>query len=79
LTKRSGAVVIDFNGDCSEQLVIGPSGVSRFKICMFELGSGSLRPEEQNRIQVALETEAGRLSALAAQFGVHGLDSVENP
>jgi len=45
------------------------SGVSRFKICTFELGSGSLSSEDQQRIRTALQTEAARLRAAAASFG----------
>jgi hypothetical protein len=44
------------------------SGVSRFKICTFELGSGSLRPDEQDRIRRALRGEADRLRSIPAQI-----------
>jgi hypothetical protein len=44
------------------------SGVSRFKICVFELGSGSLTPEELIRIESAFESEAARLRAVGASF-----------
>lgn len=37
------------------------SCVSRFKICTYELGSGSLTPDEQSRIRKALQLEAERL------------------
>ena len=37
------------------------SGVSRFKICTYELGDGTLGPDELNRIHEALQTEAKRL------------------
>jgi predicted transcriptional regulator len=40
------------------------SGVSRFKICTFELGGGSLSPQECERIRTALETEARRIRAI---------------
>jgi len=40
------------------------SGVSRFKICTFELGGGSLSPQECQRIRTALETEAGRIRSI---------------
>jgi len=33
------------------------SGVSRFKICAYELGSGSLSLAQQRRIRAALEAE----------------------
>jgi predicted transcriptional regulator len=54
------------------------SGVSRFKICTFELGSGSLSFEDQQRIRVALETEAARLRSVAAAVSFDGADSTES-
>ena len=42
--------------------------VSRFKICMFELGGGSLTPEEQLRIKQALGTETARLRAVSVDI-----------
>jgi predicted transcriptional regulator len=36
------------------------SGVARFKICTFELGSRSLSSEEQRRIELALEPAPAR-------------------
>ena len=42
------------------------SGVSRFKICMFELGGGSLSPEECQRIKSALEAEAARIRSVTS-------------
>lgn len=42
------------------------SGVSRFKICMFELGGGSLSPVECQRIKSALEAEAARIRSVAS-------------
>lgn len=44
------------------------SSVSRFKICTFELGSGSLSEDEQERIQKALHAEADRLRSLPTQI-----------
>jgi predicted transcriptional regulator len=44
------------------------SGVSRFKICLFELGDGPLAAEEQDRIRVALQVERNRLRDLAANI-----------
>lgn len=41
------------------------SGVSRFKICIYELGEGSLTLNEQNRIKLALQSESERLRNLA--------------
>jgi hypothetical protein len=37
------------------------SGVSRFKICSYELGDSSLTADEQNRIREALRAEGERL------------------
>jgi len=47
------------------------SGVSRFKICTYELGNGSLTADEQRRIREALQAEAIRLRDVAvyADFG----------
>jgi predicted transcriptional regulator len=44
------------------------SNVSRFKICMSELGSCSLSSEEQQRVREALQGEAERLRRTAAQI-----------
>ena len=43
------------------------SGVSRFKICVFELGDASLTVDEQRRVGRALQAEAQRLRHAAAQ------------
>jgi predicted transcriptional regulator len=53
------------------------SGVSRFKICTFELGSGSLSSEDQLRIRTGLEAEADRLRSAAAQVNLHEIDPME--
>jgi predicted transcriptional regulator len=44
------------------------SGVSRFKICLFELGDGELNEEEQRQIREALLTEAERLRNISIQI-----------
>ena len=44
------------------------SGVSRFKICTYELGDGALEPDEQDRIREALETEAARLRNISVEI-----------
>jgi predicted transcriptional regulator len=44
------------------------SGVSRFKICLFELGDGALTAEEESAIYEALRTEAERIRKVAIQF-----------
>jgi len=44
------------------------SGVSRFKICSYELGDGALRPDEQLRLQEALFAEAERLRNISLQI-----------
>lgn len=50
------------------------SGVSRFKICTYELGDSDLTAAEQNKIQAALRAEAERLRNLTAEidFSVAG-------
>jgi transcriptional regulator with XRE-family HTH domain len=53
------------------------SGVARFKICTFELGSGSLSPDDKRRIKLALEAEASRLRLVAAQLGLNEVDFTE--
>jgi predicted transcriptional regulator len=40
------------------------SGVSRFKICLFEIGDGQLSVDEENRIRGALNAEIDRLRNL---------------
>lgn len=42
------------------------AGVSRFKICTYELGGGCLTSEEQDRICQALRAEVIRLRSLPA-------------
>jgi predicted transcriptional regulator len=44
------------------------SGVSRFKICLFELGDGTLTADEQIRIREALQAEAERLREISTHF-----------
>jgi transcriptional regulator with XRE-family HTH domain len=48
------------------------SGVSRFKICAYELNGGSLNADDLNRIFEALHAEAERLRnvSIPNQFGV---------
>jgi predicted transcriptional regulator len=46
------------------------SGVSRFKICTFELGDRSLTGEEQSRIREALQNEAERFRKLPDAIGL---------
>ena len=46
------------------------SGVSRFKICTYELGDGSLTAEEHSRIQLVLQREAEGLRSLATSIQV---------
>ena len=43
------------------------SGVSRFKICTFELGDSKLTAQEQKLVCAALVAEADRLRNLPAQ------------
>jgi predicted transcriptional regulator len=42
--------------------------VSRFKICVYELGSGKLSEEEHAKVNRALNAEAKRLRTLAGTF-----------
>jgi hypothetical protein len=44
------------------------SGVSRFKICTYELGDGSLTTNEQVRIREALDAEAERLRNISTSL-----------
>lgn len=44
------------------------SGVSRFKICTFELGSGSLSQDEHERIGKVLRAEVDRLRNISTQI-----------
>jgi predicted transcriptional regulator len=50
------------------------SAVSRFKICMFELGSGRLTSDEQLRIKKAFGTESARLRSVAVDIDFHEID-----
>jgi len=45
------------------------SGVSRFKICAYELGDGEMSPDEQSRIRESLHGEAERLRNISIDFG----------
>ena len=51
------------------------SGVSRFKVCLFELGDGSLKPEEQQSISAALRAETDRLRSLPSDVEFDQPDS----
>jgi len=42
------------------------SGVSRFKICTFELGDTALGPDDVEKIRRALHAEAERLQSVSA-------------
>jgi predicted transcriptional regulator len=44
------------------------SGVSRFKICTYELGSGSLSLAQQSCVREALQIEAQRLRKISLQI-----------
>lgn len=48
------------------------AGVSRFKICLFEMGDGELSEAEEQKIDQALEAEAARLRNIAVQFEASG-------
>jgi hypothetical protein len=55
------------------------SGISRFKICLYELGDGSLSVEEQDCIRRALQAETNRLRSLPAnvEFGAGNVPTSE--
>jgi predicted transcriptional regulator len=44
------------------------SGVSRFKICLFELGDSALSGDDQERIRRALQAEAERVRNISVQI-----------
>ena len=44
------------------------SGVSRFKICLYELGDGSLTQDELGQIREALHSEVERLRGISAKM-----------
>jgi hypothetical protein len=44
----------------SQRRLTRPVGVSRFKICTYELGGGGVAPNEQSRIRGVLRAEAER-------------------
>lgn len=46
------------------------SGVSRFKICTYELGGGTLTTDEQRRIREILHAEAERLRKISGDLGL---------
>jgi|ERR1035437_3679423 transcriptional regulator with XRE-family HTH domain len=51
------------------------SRVSRFRLCMYELGDGSLTPAEQARIEEALRAEAARFQRVLADLELDQLRS----
>ena len=55
------------------------SGVSRFKICTYELGDGALTPEQSSRIREALQAEAERLRKIPVRFDFDRPDTNESP
>lgn len=54
------------------------SGVSRFKICMFELGGGALSPQECQRIKAAFEAEAARIRSVAINMDLREFEFRED-
>jgi predicted transcriptional regulator len=55
------------------------ANVSRFKICLFELGDGKLTTEEQDRIRTALRAEARRLRSLQDRLNLDSEDLAPSP
>lgn len=51
------------------------AGVSRFKICLFEIGDGDLTAAEQGRIRDALQAEAERFRNIAIQLDFGRLET----
>jgi predicted transcriptional regulator len=52
------------------------SGVSRFKICTYELGGGPLTAEEQGRVREAILNEANRLRSLPLSIDLGAQEEV---
>lgn len=72
-TLRAGRIALGV----SQSKLARLSGVSRFKICTFELGSASLTKDENRRITGALNDEAARLCLAAAQVTLTKLEPTE--
>ena len=53
------------------------SGVSRFKICTYELGGGSLSQDERQRLYTALLAEADRLRSLPGSLELTAPEEVQ--
>jgi predicted transcriptional regulator len=53
------------------------SGVSRLKICTYELGGESLTPEEHGRVREALLNETNRLCNLPTAIGLGAQGEVQ--
>jgi hypothetical protein len=49
------------------------SNVSRFKICLFELGDGALSAAEQRRVSEALRAELDRLQNISIHLDIDWL------
>ena len=54
----------------SQSRLAALSGVSRFKICLYERGDVPLTPDELERLRVALQVEADRQRAELAEFAI---------
>ena len=55
------------------------SGVPRHKICTFELGDGTLDPDQEVRLRNAVQTETNRLRNLAVEIDFVELISAAEP
>jgi predicted transcriptional regulator len=51
------------------------SGVSRFKICLFELGDGQLSLDDQVHIRETLQAEAERLRTIPVEINFSQIQS----
>lgn len=69
-TLRANRVILGL----SQSRLARTSGVSRFKICLFELGDGALTADEQCRVRQALQAESERLRRVVTQLDLQSAD-----
>jgi predicted transcriptional regulator len=63
----------------SQSRLARKAGVSRFKICTYELGDRSLTADEQSRIREALQAEAERLRKISTDIEFARSAAFETP
>jgi predicted transcriptional regulator len=61
----------------SQSRLARPAGVSRFKICLFEIGDGKLTEDELTKIRAALNGEIQRLQRLSATVDLARMSAPE--